>query len=90
MHVNITDADIYVARQRDKSAGEHAWHNPLAIAAERMHGGFAIVTHDMIHISSDGFSGSFMLTDVAKCFMLDWVRGRVEPVASLFVGRPAP
>lgn len=84
LFIDVESADIIAARARSGTAEHHNWHNPIAIALERKHGGKAVVTKSSVY--STRFGGeAFPLAEAALKFLHDFHHGVALPVERLQV-----
>lgn len=95
MTIDVTAGDLSLARERCeklapqmpgvKNIQTHLWHNPIAIALERIYGGRAAVTDERVFVSGPTFTCACLLTELGKAYLKDWRAGTAKANHSLFV-----
>lgn len=87
--IDVTSIDVTTASKRAalSNVGRvHHWHNPIAMALERLMGGFACVTDEYVSIACPATTMRFALTEIGKTYIREWRAGKNDTAYNLFVG----
>lgn len=89
MTLEITEADIYVAKQRAKDSRDHCWHHPIAVAIERIRPDCkAAISRDRLHIAAASGIGAILQPSDGETirFLHEWRYDRARAASVSFGG----